>query len=109
MRHARPGPGLEARQFLERDVQLDRAAGLRDRLDAGCASAGSACVAQQRSVARGIGVGDDARCLDPLAALELDADAGDDPGDRNARQDDRARSRAMSQRMNETMPIPPTT
>ncbi len=57
-----------------------------------------------------VGVRDDAGRFDSLAPLELDAAPGNDAGDREHPSSTTApASRAMSQRMNETIPIPPMT
>ena len=72
VRHVRAGPGLEARQLFECHIQLDGAAGLRDRLDAG-SPGGVGKITQQRERRPGIGIGDDAGCDQELAAGELDS------------------------------------
>ena len=69
----------------------------------------SAASPSSESVVRGSALETTQRADDALAAGELDACTGNDAGDRNAGQHGRSRSRAMSQRMNETMPIPPST
>ena len=84
--HPRPRPRREARQLAQRDVQLDRAADLGDRLDPGTPG-GVGRVAQQAERRPRVGVRDDARRLDPLAPLELDARPRDDPGHRSPGQD----------------------
>ena len=72
MRHSGSGPGREAGQLVEDDVQLDGAADLRDRFDPGPPGR-IGVVAQQAQGRARVGVRDDARRLDPLAPLELDA------------------------------------
>ena len=72
MRHAGPGPGREAGQLLEGDVELDGAADLGNRFDPGPPGRIGRFAQQAQGRAR-VGVRDDARRFDPLAPLELDA------------------------------------
>ena len=79
---ARSRPGLEVGQRTEGDVELDRAAGHRNRLDPR-PPGGVGRVAQQAQRHPRVGVHDDDRSIDPLAGFELDPLARHDPGHRH--------------------------
>ena len=93
----RSRPGLEVGQRAEGDVELDRAAGHRNRLDPR-----PPCrvgrVAQQPQRDPRVGVHDDDRSIDPLAGFELDPLARHDPGDRHVRSPPRRRPRGRRRR-----------